>query len=136
MCFVHYGDKTMKLGLADAIRALRPNSSYILRGDTYSGLEWDSSNSDAKPTEEELDSKLTALKTTEKPMELLREERDRLIGQSDWRITKAKETSSNIPTAWKTYRQALRDLPASSTPKLNSNDDLDMSSVTWPTPPS
>jgi len=126
----------MKLGLSDAINALRPNSSYILRGDTYSGLEWDSSNSDAKPTEEELDSKLTALKTTEKPMELLREERDRLIGQSDWRITKAKETSTNIPAAWKTYRQALRDLPASSTPKLDYNDDLDMSSVTWPTPPS
>ena len=126
----------MKLGLADAIKALRPNSGYTLRGDTYSGLEWDSSNSDEKPTEEELDSKLTALKTTEKPMELLREERDRLIGQSDWRITKAKETSTNIPAAWKTYRQALRDLPASSTPKLNSEDNLDMSSVTWPTPPS
>ena len=136
MCCVYYGDKTMKLTLADAITALRPNSGYILRGNTYSGLEWDSSNSDVKPTEEERDSKLTALKTTEKPMELLREERDRLIGQSDWRITKAKETSSNIPTAWKTYRQALRDLPASSTPKLDSNDDLDMSSVTWPTPPS
>ena len=38
--------------------------------------------------------------------------------------------------AWKTYRQALRDLPASSTPKLNSIDDLDMTSVTWPTKPS
>ena len=48
----------------------------------------------------------------------------------------AKETGTNIPAAWKTYRQALRDLPASSTPKLNSDDNLDMSSVTWPTPPS
>ena len=126
----------MKLGLADAISALRPNSGYLLRGDTYSGLEWDSSNSDAKPTEEELDSKLTALKTTEKPMELQRKERDRRIATSDWRIVMAKETGTNIPAAWKTYRQALRDLPASSTPKLDSNDDLDMSSVTWPTPPS
>ena len=136
MCIVHYGDKTMKLGLADAINALRPNSGYLLRGDTYSGLEWDSDNTQTKPTEEELNAKMIALRTTEKPMELLRKERDRLIGQSDWRIVKAKETSTNIPAAWKTYRQSLRDLPASSTPKLDSNDNLDMSSVTWPTPPS
>jgi len=122
----------MKLGLADAISALRPNSGYLLRGDTYSGLEWDSSNSDEKPTEEELDSKLTALKTTEKPMELLRKERDRLIGQSDWRAS----SDLTISNDWKAYRQALRDLPASSTPKLDSDDNLDMSSVTWPTEPS
>jgi len=51
----------LKLGLSDAIDTLRPNSSYILRGDTYSGLEWDSSNSDAKPTEEELVVKLAEL---------------------------------------------------------------------------
>ena len=31
-----------------------------------------------------------------------------LIGPSDWRIIKAKETSTNIPTAWKTYRAAVR----------------------------
>ena len=69
-------------------------------------------------------------------MKLLRDNRDRLILQTDWRIVMAKETGTNIPAAWKTYRQALRDLPASSTPKLNSDDNLDMSSVTWPTPPS
>ena len=134
MCCVYYGDKTMKLTLADAIRALRPNSGYTLRGDTYSGLEWDSSNSDPKPTEEELDSKLTALKTTEKPMELLREERTKILAQSDW-MANSDVTMSD---EWKTYRQALRDLPSKSgiSPKLNSNDDLDISSITWPTPPS
>ena len=31
-----------------------------------------------------------------------------LIAPSDWRIIKAKETSSNIPTVWKTYRAAVR----------------------------
>jgi len=124
----------MKLGLSDAIDALRPNSSYILRGNVYSGLEWDPSNSDEKPTEEELDSKLTALKTTEKPMELLRKERTKILAQSDW-MANSDVTMSD---EWKTYRQALRDLPSKSgiSPKLNSNDDLDMSSVTWPTSPS
>jgi len=31
-----------------------------------------------------------------------------LIAPSDWRIIKAKETSTNIPSAWKTYRAAVR----------------------------
>ena len=51
----------LKLGLSDAIDALRPNSGYTLRGNVYSGLEWDSNNSDAKPTEEELVVKLAEL---------------------------------------------------------------------------
>ena len=38
--------------------------------------------------------------------------------------------------SWKTYRQSLRDLPASSTPTLDSDGNLDMSSVTFPTEPS
>ena len=41
-----------------------------------------------------------------------------------------------LADAWKTYRQALRDLPASASPKLDSNYDLDLTSVTWPTEPS
>jgi len=43
----------------------------------------------------------------------LKNTRDRLLSESDWVITKAKETGTNIPSGWKTYRQALRDLPAS-----------------------
>ena len=37
---------------------------------------------------------------------------------------------------WINYRQALRDLPASATPKLDSDYELDFSSFTWPTEPS
>ena len=124
----------MKPDIVDAIVALKPGAEWNLRGDDYSGLEW-LDKSQTKPTEDEVNTKVTEL-VNAYPMKLLREERDRLIRQSDWRIVKAKETSTNIPAAWKTYRQALRDLPASSTPKLDSDDNLDMSSVTWPTPPS
>ena len=31
-----------------------------------------------------------------------------LLAPSDWRVIKAKETSTNIPTTWKTYRAAVR----------------------------
>ena len=32
----------------------------------------------------------------------------RLLAPSDWRVIRAKETSTNIPSSWKTYRAAVR----------------------------
>ena len=65
-------------------------------------------------------------------MRLLREERDRLLAETDW----MGNSDVTMSSAWKTYRQALRDLPANSDPKLASDGRLDMSSVTFPTKPS
>ena len=65
------------------------------------------------------------------PMRLLRIERDRLLAETDWTALGDVTMSSSM----KTYRQQLRDLPASSTPKLDSNGGLDMTSVTFPTKP-
>ena len=123
----------MKLTLADAIRALRPNSDYILRGDTYSGLEWDST--DSLPTEDEVNAKLAELEAAE-PHRLLREERDRRLTACDWVVTKHTEHGKMVPEDWKIYRQALRDLPSISyRPELNEFGTLKMDSVAWPTPP-
>ena len=119
--------------LGEALNALRPNSAFGC-GETYDSIEWYSTNSETKPTENEVNAKITELKNAE-PMKLLREERDRRIATSDWRIVMAKETGSNIPAAWKTYRQALRDLPSTQTPVLDSNNPVGISSVTWPTEP-
>ena len=129
----------MKPDIVDALVALKPGAIWTLPNNPtatndYERLVWQD-ESQTKPTEEEVNAKITEL-VNAYPMKLLRDNRDRLILQTDWRIVMAKETGTNIPAAWKTYRQALRDLPASSTPKLNSDDNLDMSSVTWPTPPS
>lgn len=46
-----------------------------------------------------------------KGAEYKRKQRDKLLAESDWIVIKAKETGANIPSAWKLYRQALRDLP-------------------------
>ena len=118
--------------ISEALLIWKPNSEYTLRGTTYDGLEWESS--DTKPTESEVTAKIKELNDAE-PMRLLRIERDQKLASCDWRIVMAKETGSNIPTAWKTYRQALRDLPASASPKLDSVGELDSSSVTWPIQP-
>ena len=43
-------------------------------------------------------------------MSELRAKRNTLLNESDYIVIKAKETGTTIPTAWKTYRQALRDI--------------------------
>jgi len=70
--------------------------------------------------------------TTAEPMRLLRVERDRLLAECDWMANSDVTLADN----WKTYRQALRDLPSGASPKLSADGSLDMSSVTFPTKPS
>ena len=120
----------MKHDIASALLKLKPGAEWTLRGTEYSGLEWTDS-SQTKPTETEINSKISELDRQE-AMELLRVERDIRIAKTDWRAS----SDLTLADAWKTYRQALRDLPASATPKLNSNYELDLTSVTWPTEPS
>ena len=117
----------MKYGVDHALLILSPGSQWNLEGDDYSGLIWISGT---KPTEAEVDAKILELNNAE-PLRLLRIERDKRLAACDWRAT----SDLTISNAWKTYRQALRDLPASATPKLDSRDELDLTSVTWPTEP-
>ena len=120
----------MKYDITHALTLLRPRAAWSLDGYDYSGLNWLDS-SQTQPTETEVNSKISELDNAE-PMRLLREERNKRIAKTDWRAS----SDLTLSNAWKTYRQALRDLPASATPKLNSNYDLDITSVTWPTEPS
>ena len=120
----------MKHDITTALRELRPNSEWFLDGEEYSGLTWLDSGT-TKPTETEINDKITELDNAE-AMKLLRIERDRLLATTDWRAS----SDLTLSDAWKNYRQALRDLPASASPTLNSNYQLDKSSVTWPTKPS
>ena len=66
----------------------------------------------------------------------LRNRRDRLLYKSDWIIIRAKERGTNIPTAWKTYRQALRDLPDNVAQTHHKMMVLNKHHQFWPTPPS
>ena len=120
----------MKYDITHAIKALKPGALWVLRGTEYSGLEWQDSNQ-KKPTATEVNSKISELDNAE-PMRLLRLERDKRIAKTDWRAS----SDLALTDAWKTYRQALRDLPASATPKLDSFYELDLTSVNWPTEPS
>ena len=119
----------MKYDITHALQALKPGSQWVLRGTEYSGLEW--MDSGQQPTKQEIFDKIAELDAAE-PMRLLRIERDKKIAQTDWRVLPDQTPTDD----WINYRQALRDLPASASPKLNSNYELDFSSFTWPTEPS
>ena len=120
----------MKYDITHALIALKPGAQWTINGDDISGLECLDSKQ-TQPTETEINSKIAELDNAE-PMRLLRIERDARIAKTDWRAS----ADLTLSDAWKTYRQALRDLPASASPKLDSNYELDLTSVTWPTEPS
>ena len=119
----------MKHDIASALRKLKPGAQWVLRGSDYTGLEW--LDSDQKPTKTEVIDKIAELDAAE-PMRLLRIERNKKIALTDWRVLPDQSPTDD----WINYRQALRDLPASASPKLDSNYELDLTSVTWPTEPS
>jgi|TARA_R110000823_G_scaffold200211_1_gene331213 hypothetical protein len=54
----------------------------------------------------------------------IRRKRDKLLAACDWMVM---SDTPDISDAWKTYRQALRDLPAS---------ESDPDDITWPDAPS
>ena len=113
----------MNYDFVDALQAINPKAQWTMTGQKYETLNWLES-SETKPTEE-------AINAAE-PMRLLRKARDLKLAETDWRAS----SDLTLSDAWKTYRQSLRDLPASASPKLDSDGNLDMTSVTFPTEPS
>ena len=134
--------------ISQAISALGI-TEWVLRGEPTSEAEFNAmfrkvtgadSNGSAiesdKPSDFGTTWKAVSDKKTElvnaEPMRLLRVERNRLLAETDWMANSDVTLADN----WKTYRQQLRDLPASAKPKLSADGSLDMSSVTFPTKPS
>ena len=129
----------MKPDIVNALEVLKPEAIWSLVNNPtatsdYECLVWQD-ETQTKPTEEEINAKIAELEAAE-PMKLLREERNKLIAETDW--TQLKDIDLDIirERNWKNYRQALRDLPSNSNPKLDSFGNLDLSSVTWPDKPS
>ena len=121
----------MKYTILEALKELKPEATWSISGNNYSDLEWQDS-SKTKPTETEINTKISELDAAE-PMRLLREERNSLLRETDW--TQNDDVPTETQTKWQTYRQQLRDLPAAASPTLDSDYNLNFSSVTWPTEP-
>ena len=111
-----------------AIEALVPKGStfhYHSSGkkrETYT-LVFDPSK-ESDPTNSEIDAEVIRLQAAE-PIRLLRIERNQKLAETDWMANK----DVTLTTAWKTYRQELRDL----TTGLDTVEKVN--AVTWPTRP-
>ena len=126
--------------VSDALTALGIDE-YVMRGEPTTEAEFnemfrkvtgsddngsaiESSNpSDFGTTWSAVSAKKTELVNAE-PMRLLRQERDRRLAETDWMAGSDVTMSS----AWTTYRQALRDVPAQ-------EGVTGLDNVTWPTKP-
>jgi hypothetical protein len=109
---------------ADALLSLCPNAEWIVRGEI---IDW-KDTVEVQPTESEIEAKIAELQAAE-PVRLLREKRNQLLAQSDWMAN----SDVTMSEEWRVYRQALRDLPANSTPELDENGQL--TNITWPEKP-
>jgi hypothetical protein len=58
--------------------------------------------------------------------QVVKADRARMIASTDWVVTKSAEEGTQVPQAWKDYRQALRDIPSQEGFPFN---------VVWPTLP-
>jgi hypothetical protein len=82
-------------------------------------------------TEEEVETR--RIQRNNEVQQQLRAQRNTLLAESDWtQVLDVLELyGTEWATAWKTYRQQLRDLP-----ETYENTELeDLQSVAWPTPP-
>ena len=107
----------------EAIRIVHPNVQTI--DDTEGCFDFDGNKV-------EIDSNAVNEKEIEiraaEPMRLLREERNRRIAETDWMAN----SDVTMRDDWKTYRQALRDLPSTASPRIENGV---LTNVTWPTKP-
>ena len=121
----------MRYFKSQAIKSLKPDVGNFSIEDSGEGAVTYDKTDASNPTDSQIAAEITRLHNVE-PARLLRVGRDKRLAKCDWRAN----SDVTLSDEWKTYRQQLRDLPASATPKLDSFYNLDKSSVTWPTEPS
>lgn len=126
------------------IHALRRSLEDVLVGEKWGLITENGIDLNLLHVEDKPDFKLTETQLeqinlkhdsyiTEIAFEKLRDKRDNLLLKCDWVIAKSVETGIEISDVWKSYRQALRDLPATAQPQLDENGNL--INVNWPEKP-
>ena len=117
----------------DAIRTFTQEGySRSVPLDGVGTITWDNPSASGLPTDEQIIAKAKIL-ASDNAVNALRQTRDFLISQSDW----MGNQDYNMSDAWKTYRQALRDITTTITDndtRFAMADDINHSS--WPTKPS
>lgn len=110
-----------------AIRSVHPNITTI---DWEDWSCFDAERNRVVIDQITVNGKITELEAAE-PIRLLRIERNQKLAETDWRMVEDYPMSNKLE--WKTYRQALRDLPTTAEPQLDKNGML--TNITWPEVP-
>jgi len=119
------------IDILDAINAIKPDVECMV----YNSYNRDKffviwENDNEAIAREDIIKKYDEL-VLNRPMRLLREERNRRLADTDWKDLPSYPGTDQ--EEWRTYRQSLRDLPSNASPELDENGQL--SNVTWPTKP-
>jgi len=101
----------------DAFMSLRPGAEFVTKNGVVTWLSKDQT----QPTDDEVAAEITRLEGLRIWNEL-RTKRNELLAETDY----FANTDMTMPDEMRTYRQALRDLPANTS---------DPSNPTWPTKP-
>jgi hypothetical protein len=115
---------------AQALRELDPELQLVRYGLTWESIEV--KDGYEKPPKDKFEKRFQEL-VDGIPLRELRQERNWRIGRTDFlMVSDFPFPSDTIRQAWITYRQALRDITATTTPSFDENGQL---VVTWPTAP-
>lgn len=123
----------MKHDITSALTHGWPGAQWVVTGEVLTWLSADR----PEPTMEEIQAHVDILNAGE-ALRLLREKRNSLLKGSDmYVLPDFPHSTEEKRVEWLAYRQALRDLPTNANPLLNSDTyELELTSVTWPIPPS
>ncbi len=118
--------------IARSILLIDSDAKVDIRGDDINTCEIRWLEGTSEISRSDISDKLTELINAE-PMNELRIQRNLILEESDWMACSDVTMSS----AWKTYRQALRDMPSNNTsPTWDGVYGSTLGNVTWPTKPS
>lgn len=121
--------------VSSAISRLRPGCAWWMEEESLENLHWEESNTVDPPTQEEIDAEIEII--TQEFIEFnLRRQRDILLYETDWIVTKYAELGQPVPDEWKTYRQALRDITQNIDGLVIDPEEICMvGNVNWPQKP-
>ena len=100
----------------ETIKSFPPVPPSIEFGETWESIKFPEGYE--KPPKEVFEAKLKELIDAQ-PLKNLREERNRRLAEVDWVVIRAFSMNTPVTDEWKTYIQALRDLPSTTEDPAN-----------------
>ena len=93
--------------ITKAILKINPNAVVSVSNNDIDTIEWHNGTTPISKLDIEAKLPLVEFETS---LKNLRKDRNKLLADSDWEVTMAKEKGTNLSSAFKTWRQDLRDI--------------------------